>query len=102
MELSVSWPGVSEPGLVHISKLQSHLKHKLQFNMKKKKRILGSFTQTSQIPGPSMYTSATVCSLCIWSCSRDSLKQSMVHKPVTCLTKQQLSHCHWMCFMSNK
>lgn len=38
MELSVSWPGVSEPGLVHISKLQSHLKHKLQFNMKKKKK----------------------------------------------------------------
>lgn len=52
MELSVSWPGVSEPGLVHISKLQSHLKHKLQFNMKKKKEFLGLSHKRHKSQGP--------------------------------------------------
>lgn len=70
----------------------------------------GSFSRTQQrkqnpqTQGPTMYTSATVCSLCIVELQRHS---ELVNGAITSnnnlsyLTKT-LSLCHWMCFMSNK
>lgn len=72
---------------------------------------LGSFTRkrkTPQTQGPTMYTSATVCSLCIVELQQRH--SQLVNGAITSnnnnnnnmsyLTKT-LSLCHWMCFMSN-
>lgn len=72
---------------------------------------LGSFTRirkrkTPQTQGPTMYTSATVCSLCIVELQQrhsqlvNGAITSNNNNNMSYLTKT-LSLCHWMCFMSN-
>ena len=60
-------------------------------------------TKVTKTQGPTMYTSTTVCSLCIVELQQRH--SELVNGAITCnmsyLTKT-LSHCHWMCFMSNK
>lgn len=51
-----------------------------------------------------MYTSTTVCSLCIVELQQRHSKLvngAITSNNMSYLTKT-LSHCHWMCFMSNK
>lgn len=71
---------------------------------------LGSFTRTRKTPqtqGPTMYTSATVCSLCIVELQQrhsqlvnGAITSNNNNNNMSYLTKT-LSLCHWMCFMSN-
>ena len=54
--------------------------------------------------GPTMYTSTTVCSLCIVELQQrhsELVNGAITSNNMSYLTKT-LSHCHWMCFMSNK
>lgn len=51
-----------------------------------------------------MYTSTTVCSLCIVELQQrhsELVNGAITSNNMSYLTKT-LSHCHWMCFMSNK
>lgn len=54
--------------------------------------------------GPTMYTSTTVCSLCIVKLQQrhsELVNGAITSNNMSYLTKT-LSHCHWMCFTSNK
>lgn len=68
---------------------------------------LGSFThiqEKKKTQGPTMYTSTTVCSLCIVELQQrhsELVNGAITSNNMSYLTKA-LSHCHWMWFMSNK